>query len=973
MRSRSSRPRWVIFLFVLALVAAACTSDQSATADEADTPNDAESTESDPNNEPSDDDEALTTANAAGDFVAPDPDLSRIDFDDDIRMGVLDNGLTYFVRSNNSPGGSVSLRLAVNAGGLHEDPIGTGVAHFLEHMMFNGTEQFPGASLDAALRSIGAEIGPDFNAFTSDNVTVYQLQVADQGDNVSVAFDVLSEWASAALIEPDAVADEAPVVREELRLRDESGGGIIGVAFDDAYYLDTPYEGTNVSGTVDSVNAITADDLRTFYDTWYRPDNMAVVAVGDRSLDDLEDEIIDRFADLTARGEIVPQPEVGAFELRSDPLVDVVIEPSFADSFISVDIPVRSWDQSTVGGNELFLTEIALSIAVDNRLREGVDTGRLDLRRAGGGWFPRNNDLAYIGFNLDADDLVTGTETFMTELQGTLQNPFSASEIERAVTALIASEEQRLEQFESTQDNDFADEMVFAFLDGGDLSNVEDSVDRNIDFLEGLTAATANNHWGWMLTSSAPIVLVVGPDAERVGDPADHIAAVEAASQAIVAAVDDDIAEIDVLVEEPDEVEEIESNDLANGDIELVFANGHRVLFADSMISEGQITLTSESPGGVSVLSTNDGPVAPTALAAVSASGVAEWSPTQLRRYLSDLDARVSPTVRDFTEGFVGSSSTEDAETMFQLLHLAITNPRIDEVPFSQQIEAARDFVEQVGLDSETAASVAATNARTGGGNFAAAPTSEQLDALTIEDAQRIYDDRFSSLDDHVIVVVGDIDEDDLVDLARRWIGTLPAATGSDSPEPFPEVGNESVELSVGSGTSGGSFVLIATSEGEATVENLMLADVTSRILDDRIFTVIREELGASYGGFSFSRFVEPGDDVDLVVNIDGDPGRIDEIADTVDAELQAVAGGDISSADFDEAIAVIEAELGFINNGFIADSLFDEASDNSGPLLNRQNQRNALQSISVADVSAFVDDILTSGQRVDVRNVPAG
>ena len=958
---------------VIALLAAACTSTESAARGSDDEAVESADSTADNNADNGSGDDGLATQAPDGSYTPPNPDLTRLELDDNTRMGVLDNGLTYFVRSNNSPGGSVSLRLAVNAGGLHEDPIGTGVAHFLEHMMFNGTERFPGGSLDATLRSIGAEIGPDFNAFTSDNATVYQLQVADQGNNVETAFDVLFEWATSALIEPDAVADEAPVVREELRLRDESGDGIIGVAFDDAYYLETPYDGTNVSGTAESVNAITPEDLREFYDTWYRPDNIAIIAVGDRSLDDLEDDIVDRFADMTARGEIVPQPTVGEFGLRTEPLVDVVIEPSFGDSFISVDIPVRSWDTGTVGGNELFLTEIVLSIAINNRLNEGVDTGRLDLRRAGGGWFPRNNDLAYIGFNVDADDLVSGTEVLMTELQGTLQNPFTSNEIDRAIDAVKAGQEQRLAEVESTQDSDFADELVFAFLDGGDISNVEDSVDRNLDFLDGLSADEANNHWGWMLTSSAPIVLIVGPDAERVGDPADHLAAVNAASEAIVDALDDDIAEIDILVDAPEPVREIESNDLDSGDIELVFENGHSVIFAETSISEGQVTLVSESPGGRAALPESDGPLASAAASAVSSSGVADWSPTQLRRYLADLDATVTPVVSDFTEGFSGSSSTDDVETMFQLLHLAVTEPRIDDVPFAQQIEATRDFVEQIGLDSETAAQVAATNARTGGGSFTAAPTEDQLDAFTTTEAQRIYDDRFSSLDEHVIAVVGDLDEDDLVDLARTWIGTLPPADGTDDPGGYPTVGNVTERLSVGSGTSGGSFFLIATSNGASTVENLMLADVTSRILDDRIFTVIREELGASYGGFSFSRFVEPGNDVDLIVSINGDPSRIDEIAETVAGELSSVAGGNIFEADFDEAIAVIDAELGFINNGFIVQSMFDEVSNNDGPLLNRANQRRALEAITPADVAEFVNNIITSGQRIDVRNVPAG
>ena len=977
MRSRPARSSKLIILFmVMALLAAACTSSDNSATNDPDNDDVASSGESG-DDAPADQDESNgqtdgdDAAPAASSFAAPDPDLSRIEISDDVRSGVLDNGLTYFVQSNDSPGGSVSLRLAVKAGGLHEDPIGTGVAHFLEHMMFNGTEQFPGATLDATLRSIGAEIGPDFNAFTADTQTVYQLQVADQGNNVSIAFDVLAQWASAALIEPDEVDAERPVVREELRLRDESGDGIVGEAFNLAYFQDTPFEGVSVSGTAETVNAITPEDLRTFYDTWYRPDNIAIVAVGDQSLDDLEQQIIDRFEAMEPRGEIVEPPVVGDFDLRTEPLVEAVVEPTFADSFVSVDIPIRSWDLSTVGGNELLLTEIALGIAIDNRLTEGVASGRLDLRRGGGGWFPRNGDLAYIGFNFDADDLVAGTEVFMTELQGSLQNPFSQDEIDRAVDSILSFEEQRLAQFETTQDDDFADEIVRYFVDGNEIAFVEDSVERNLDFLESLSADEANNHWGWLLSSSAPILLAVGPDAERVGDPADHLAAVEAASQAIVDVVDDEIDEIDVLIEAPDSVDEVESNDLDNGDRELVFANGHRVLFADSSISEGQISLVSESPGGRAVLSDDDGALASAALDVVSASGLAEWSPTQIRRHLATIDADVTPVISDFTEGFSGRAATTDAETMFQLLHLLVTQPRVDQVPFDQQIERNRDLIDLLDFDSATAASVAATNARTGGGNFAGAPTDAQIDSLSQSEAERIYSDRFASLDDHTIVVVGDIDEDDVVDLARTWIGTLPPADGADSPGGYPELADVSERLAVGSGTSGGSYIFVATGTREPTVENQVLAEITSRLVNDRIFTVIREELGASYGGFSFSRFVDPGSDVDLVINIDGDPSRIDEIADTVDDELAAIAAGETSAEDFNEAFSVLDAEYDFINNPFIIESLFDEASGGDGPLLSRLSQRQALESIGPNDVAAFVEDLLASGQQVDIRNVP--
>ena len=318
---------------------------------------------------------------------------------------------------------------------------------------------------------------------------------------------MLSQWAAAASLEPGQVAAEAPVVREELRLRDESGDGLVNQAFDLAYFADTPFEGSNIIGTPETVNAITADDLRAFYDDWYRPDNMAVVAVGDRSLDDLEDLIVDRFENLESRGTNPTAPDISLDQLRQEPLVDVVVEPSFADSFISVDIPVRTWDTSTVGGQELRLTDIILGIMIDNRLVEAVDSGRLDLRRAGGGWFPRNRGLSYLGFNLDADDLVEGTEVFLAELRSSVQNPFTQDELDRATEVIASSLDQQAASFNSTQDAQFADGMIQHFLGGGDLRSIDDSVDETRDFLDDLDIDEVNNHYGWLTVSYTHLTL----------------------------------------------------------------------------------------------------------------------------------------------------------------------------------------------------------------------------------------------------------------------------------------------------------------------------------------------------------------------------------------------------------------------------------------------------------------------------------
>ncbi|NNC80238.1 MAG: hypothetical protein HKN94_08815 [Acidimicrobiales bacterium] len=914
-------------------------------------------------------DEVELVARAKG--TAPEVDNTPLEISDDIRMGVLDNGLTYYVQSNDRPGSKVSARMAVRAGGFHEDPLGTGAAHFLEHMMFNGTERWPGTEVQDVLRSIGATIGPDTNAATGTEFTFYEIDVEDTGQRVETAFDVLQQWAGFVTFDEGAVDQEALVVREEVRFRDESGDGLVGVAFDDAYHAETPFEGVNVTGTAASVLALTGDDLQAYYDRWYRPDNMAIVAVGDRSLDDLERLITDRFTDLEARGQTV-DPSVPEFDLRTEPYVETLIEPAFGDSFISIDVPLRTWDRNTIGGQRLEWTEVILGLMVDQRLSESVDSGQLDMRRAGGGYFTHNTRLAYMGFNGDAEDLEVGTEAMLTAIEATISDGFTQSELDRAKATVGAFLDQRLETEGTIQDDEIASAMVFHFLQGGDLLSVDDSVDLIRDILSDLTLEKANNHYQWIMTGSEPIIVVVGPDEARVGQASNHLAAIEKSRAADFGGFEDDIVEIDQLMDRPDAVEEIRSSGLARVDgFELEFDNGMRVLFTPSTVSEGEVTVVSESPGGRLELDPDEGSVATTAVDAVAASGVADYSRVQVRRYLADLEVGIGPYLADASEGFSGSAAASDLEVLFQLLHLQATQPRVEDVAFAQQVEFARDLVTEVGLDPSTAADVLLNDALTGGGVLASSPTLDDLDTLTTTDALEIYSDRFSQLDNHVVAVVGDVDDDVVRDLARRYIGTLPAAGDTETPAPLNAPGTVRVEETVGSGSASGAFRLLHVAEADETIRNQVLAEFTTSVLDDRVFTVIREQLGATYGGFSSIEFQEPGDGVELYVSIDGDPGRIDEIADTVDAQLQSLAMGGLRTVDFDEAFAVLASRYNFINNGYFVDLLFDEAYKSDNEVKDRERQFRALSQIDAGDIERFVQLLIGSDDMIDVRVVP--
>jgi hypothetical protein len=214
-------------------------------------------------------------------------------------------------------------------------------------------------------------------------------------------------------------------------------------------------------------------------------------------------------------------------------------------------------------------------------------------------------------------------------------------------------------------------------------------------------------------------------------------------------------------------------------------------------------------------------------------------------------------------------------------------------------------------------------------------------------------------------------DDDTFGNGHRIYIGSLPEPRDDPAPEEYPPPGVVAERLDVGSGPSSGAFRLLTLGPADESLPNRVLAELTTSILDDRIFSVIREELGATYGGSSSIAFEEPGDLAELFVSVDGDPARIDEIALAVFAELETVSGGGITEADFDEAVTILESRYNFIDNGFLIDSLFDEANASDDRVRERGAQLDALGDITQSDVATFVDTLFSEDDRIDIRNVP--
>ena len=970
-------------LLLSALIAAACA--QNSTIDEI--RNNAASATPTTTLAPPDD---SADSNGSGDsdsttrppVTAPDPDPTPLPIDRDYRIGTLDNGLTYLLRTNDSPGATLEIRLLVDAGSAQQIDGSDGSAHFLEHMLFNGTEKYPGNELTAQLQRLGIEFGPEVNAYTSFDETVYILSAATADEGApEAAFDVLAQWASAATLEPSAVTEEQGVVRDELRQRLESVDGIISNEFDKVYVAGTPYEGHLIIGDADKVETTTPDTLRAFYDDWYRPDNMAVVVVGDLPLDELEEKVTEYFSDLTARTDTPPAREPIAVEISPEPQAHVVTHPDNSLDNLSLDFPIPAWDTSTVGGSRLVLAERAVAIMLNNRLNDAYQLGELVLEETPFiSEFAINRELRYFGTNLKAADLAVGLEDYMSYLLAAAEDGFSEDDMERMRDTMIANFNQQLAGLNTIQDSQYANLLSRYWLQGADIDKAQTRIARQRTTVESFTAHELANHWSWLLSISGPIVIAVGADESTLpttDELLDTLANLTAAKSGAGA------SQIDELMDAPSRAEPTDTSERSTDHGEVTtwtFDNGVTVSHRHSDIADNAFSLRAASAGGWSNFP-QDHPGANTAIPgvaidAVFRGGVGPHDALTLDRFLSTKNVGLVGFIEQSEEGFSGESATRDAEVLFQLLHLFITEPRVDDVAFRTAIDEAEQnlAINQTHVDRR-AISALIDLVYDGDPAQHQAATQEQLDALTEQTALEIYEARLGKVDDLTVAIVGDIDRSTVADLAARYLGSLQAGeadTWVDLGYELP-TGQQSASVELSEGTADGGMYVFHARPTELTAKNRVTANLLQGVINNRIIERIREELGASYGGsasISFRREPEPS--IRSFMSISGDPTRLDEIRSVLMEELEAIAASGVTADQFEQAHNVIRSDWNFFNNSGLANADLDAIRFADEDRLTIDNRQDLLSAATRADVRALAAHLYGTGYWLEVSKVLA-
>ena len=903
--------------------------------------------------------------------------------DPDVHILTLPNGLTVYIRSNAQPGGSVEMRLAINAGSGQEDPDQSGTAHFLEHMLFNGTTKFPANDLVATLRGFGMQFGADVNAYTSYDETVFELTVPlSDADNVGTGLDVLREWLSAATLDPDQVEREKGVVLDEWRQSDQTFQGRVGSASEAMLLTGSGYEDRQPIGTDTAIKAMTPALLRRFYDTWYRPDNAAIMIVGDIDADDIESEIRNRFEPLTARGTSTPRddPKLPAYGV---PTAKVLVDPDAVTGDVSVTLP----GPYLVDGSIASLRhDTLISLAFDmiaKRLTDDISRGTASFTSASviDNGFVRRLAAPSVTVSGQPGKVQASLDALTAEFERVRRHGFDAGELDQMLRSYRSGLQADFDGSDTVQDADYISQYVNHFLGGQPIPDADTTFQAYGSIYDDVTPDAVDSAFNELFGAQAPYVMLVAPQSLADVPSEDDVVGRLAALPTIdLDAREATKAGATELMTAPDPVTEtttdsLDSDDMFVAPTMLTFANGARVVLNSTDIAANDIYFAGTSPGGLSLVDDADVPEALNAAAVVTASGLGDLDPVALNDLLSDASVTLYPSIGQTSEDFSGSSTTDDLELLFQMVNQYITNPRFDQVALDSTVSSLQSYVDDPTTDPDLAEYIAYSQARWGTEpRYEAIPTVAQLAGLDLPTIERVWRDRFTNASDWVFAVSGDFRLDDARDLARRYIGTLAGGEPTEHYKDFqidPPSTVVTKEVHAGTGDKSSLTFDWNTAIPDADVDSVY-ADVLSSVLNVRLTDHIREQLGASYSPSAYVGLnTEPDETVETYLNITGDPTTIEKTSSIVIDDVASLRSTGPTHDEFDAAIAEMSNTYSYFDNQTIGDLLV-RAPARPELITRFRSRSDVLDTITPITLQKFISQVMPLDRYIEVRTVPA-
>ena len=896
-----------------------------------------------------------------------------------VRTGKLPNGFTYYIRHNEEPKNRVMLYLVNKAGSVLEDEDQRGLAHFMEHMSFNGTQHFPHNELVDYLQKAGVRFGADINAYTSFDETVYELPIpSDKPELLKGGMEIMRDWAHEALLDPGEIDKERGVVLEEKRL-----GKGAQERMQRQYWpliLNNSRYASRIPIGLDTVlNNFKRPVIARFYHDWYRPDLQALIVVGDINVDQIEAQVKQQFASLK-------NPE------HEKQRVKYTVPLTGKNQFIAV-----TDKEMTATEAEIMIKHKAPEMKTAADYRNGLVTNlfnqMLSERYAE---LARKSDPPFIAGDAGISGFIGGLDVFdvsVTAKPGELERGlkavwretmqlnrfgFTATELERAKTAYMSSMETALKEKNKTNSSSYVSEYQSYFLKGEAAPGIDAEYKLTKNDLPTITLADVNNLTKAYIADLNRDILILAPEKDKASLPDEAkvnnwLKAVEAEN---ITPYQDEVSTKPLLTAEPvpGTVKSEELNKEFNITT-ITLSNGVKVLLKPTDFKNDQIIFSGFASGGTSLYSDADYQSAYNAAGIIPAGGVGNYNPGELTKFLAGKELSVRPFISERFEGVSGGSTPKDLETAMQMVYAYFTEPREDTAIFkgiiSRSVASLSNRANDPGsVFSDTVSAIMGSYSvrRTG-------PSVQKLEQINLDKAYQVYKERFANANGFTFTFVGSFDVNTIKPLLEKYLGSLPVTNQHEEAKDLnihPPAGK--VEKTIYKGTEPKATVyLVYTGKYDYSPENNVKMDAMKEVLEIRLLERLREDESGVYSpGVQESTSLLPQQRYSFLIHFGCAPQNVEKlIASTLDEINKLKTNGPLQEnidkwraeekTSFEPQLKTNEFWLGYISGQL-----------QNGEKLDEVNQYNArLDAVKTSDVKTMAGKYLSGDNYIRFVLVP--
>lgn len=829
--------------------------------------------------------------------------MPPIPTDPNVRIGKLDNGLTYYIRHNELPENRADFYIAQKVGSILEEDNQRGLAHFLEHMCFNGTKNFPGKSLIKYLESIGVRFGENLNAYTSIDETVYNIC------NVPVTRDgvvdscllILHDWADDLTLAPEEIDSERGVIHEEWRT---STGAMMRMLerMMPTMYPDSKYAYRLPIGTMEVIDNFPYQALRDYYEKWYRPDQQGIIVVGDIDVDKVEARIKSVFSPIqmpenAAKREYFPVPDnkepLIAIDKDKEQTVPVIYlffkhEAITNEQKKNMDYLVLNYMKSMI--------ENMLNARL-NELIQSAEPPFIQAQAYDGEFFLAKSKDAFNGIAVSKEDGIEhALASLLREIERMHKYGFTASEYARAKADYLRMLESAYNERNKTKNNAYVDEYVRHFIDNEPIPGIDNEYAIMNQIVPNIPVEAINSLIPSLVTDSNMVVGVFCPEKEGMKYPTreDIVAVINNVKNENITAYEDKVSDEPLLAEKPQGGKVQKSEAGPFGSTVLTLSNGVRVILKSTDFKADEIRMKAFSPGGSSLFS-NDEIININMLNSVaSLGGLGNFSNVDLEKVLAGKKAKVSASIGGNTEGLSGSCSPKDFETLMQLIYLSFTAPRMDDDAFTSFKNRM-----QASLANQEANPMTALQDTLKKALYMDHPRSirmkaDMVDKIDYAKIMEMYKDRFKDASDFTFIFVGNINPEEATPLIETYLGGLPAINRKETfrdNKLYVRQGNYKNVFEKQLETPKATVLVIYSGQCAYTLKNQVMMSMLSQILDIMYTESVREKEGGTYGVSTYGIVDKyPREEALLQIYFDTDPAKRAKMTEIIQKELKQFA-----------------------------------------------------------------------------------